>query len=133
MKSRSFSGAQLSYLEAKAMFDVAYHAKRDYDIVTDRECDRLGISTPYGILPEGHPMRVEGQRLLDQENEARTLMYAAAHRLFDWASESALAIRGTKAQKESIRQAIVSIKKMAHVEKFFIELVDISMKLDVAA
>lgn len=78
-------------------------------------------------------MMDKAQKLLDRENEARKLMYAAAHNLFDWASESALAKRGTPAQKDSIRKAITEVKQMAHVEKFFVNLVDISMKLDIAA
>jgi hypothetical protein len=56
-------------------------------------------------------------------------MREAAHNLFDWATESTLSKMGTPQQKEQIRAMVESVKKMAHVEKFFIELVDSSMRL----
>ena len=132
-KTRSFSDAQLAYMEARAFFDASYQAGRDYDKLMDLECDKLGIETPYGILPDGHPMRDHAQLLLDRENVARKLMYSAAHNLFDWAIESTLAKKGTSAQKVAIRAMVAKVKKMAHVERFFIELVDTSMKLDIYA
>lgn len=129
MKSKNFSSPQIAYLKARALYEVAYQAHRDHDKLMDAECDKLGIRTPYGILPDGHPMWVEGQRLLDLENAARTLMREAAHNLFDWATETTLAKMGTAQQKEQIRNMVASVKKMSHVEKFFIDLVDSSMRL----
>jgi hypothetical protein len=60
-------------------------------------------------------------------------MYEAAHNLFDWATESALAKHGTAKQKADIRAMVATVKNQAHVERFFKELVDASMKLDVYA
>ena|SRR5665213_833569 len=131
MKNRKFSPAQTAYMMARAAFDVAYKACRDYDKLMDAECQRMAIPTPYGILPEGHPMRAEAQRLLDRENVWRKLMYDAAHNLFDWATETTLARMGTAAQKTAIRQMVATVKKCAWVERFFIELVDSSMRLAV--
>lgn len=128
--SRTFSPAQMAYMQARALFEVCQKAYREYELRIDQECNELGIPTPYGILPEDHPMMAEAQRLLDRENEARTLMYDAARNLFDWASETTFLHRGTAKQKAEIREMIAKVKKMAHVEKFFIELVDLSMKLD---
>ena len=126
---RNFSKQQNEYMAARAYFDVAYKAYLDYEKLMDAECDKLGIATPYGILPEGHPMRIESQRLLDIENAARTKMYAAAHNLFDWATETALARHGTEKQKADIRKMVSTVKKQAFVERFWIELVDTSMRL----
>ena len=127
--TRKFSPAQNAYMLARAAFDVAYKACREHDKIMDLECDRLGIATPYGILPEGHPLMIEAQRLLDRENEFRKLMYDAAHNLFDWTTETTLAKMGTAKQKTDIRQMVATVKKCAWVERFFIELVDTSMKL----
>jgi hypothetical protein len=124
-----FSEAQTNYMIARAAFDVAYKAHRDHDKLMDAECEKLGIETPYGILPDGHPMWEEGQRLLDEENAASTLMYKASHELFDWATETTLAKMGTPEQKAQIRDMVAKVKKMAFVEKYFIELVESSMKL----
>ena len=126
---RTFSPAQNAYMLARAAFDVAYKACRDHDKLMDAECEKLGIETPYGILPEGHPLMVEAQRLLDRENEFRKLMYDAAHNLFDWATETTLTKMGTETQKTAIRQMVATVKKCAWVERFFIELVDTSMRL----
>ena len=114
---------------ARAAFDVAYKACREHDKIMDRECKRLGIPTPYGILPEGHPLMIEAQRLLDRENEFRKLMYDAAHNLFDWAAETALAKIGTEKQKKDVRAMVATVKKCAWVEQWFIELVGTSMRL----
>ena len=126
---RKLSPAQNTYAIARAAFDVAYKACREHDKAIDAECDRLGIATPYGILPEGHPMMIEAQKLLDRENEFRKLMYEAAHNLFDWATETTLEKMGTTKQKSDIRQMVATVKKCAWVERFFIELVDTSMRL----
>jgi|SRR5579859_6241991 len=122
---------QKQYAIAKAAFDQARAASNDYDKVMDAECERLGIETPYGILPEGHPMWQEGQRLLDAENVAKKAMYQAAYNLFDWATEETFKRCGTKKQHAEIRAAVEKVKKMAFVEQFFIDLVDMSMKLDI--
>jgi hypothetical protein len=126
---RNFSPAQKAYMLARAAFDVAYKACRKHDRIMDAECEKLGLETPYGILPEDHPLMIEAQRLLDRENEFRKLMYDAAHNLFDWATETALAKMGTPKQKTDIRQMVATVKKCAWVERFFIELVDTSMRL----
>jgi len=126
---RAFSPAQNAYMLARAAFDVAYKTCREHDRLMDTECEKLGLKTPYGILPEDHPLMIEAQRLLDRENEFRKLMYEAAHNLFDWATETALAKLGTPKQKTDIRQMVATVKKCAWVERFFIELVDTSMRL----
>jgi hypothetical protein len=131
--NRKFSKPQIAYMVARAAFDVVYNACRANDLLMDAECEKLGIPTPYGILPEGHPMWKEAQRLLDNETAARKLMYEAAHNLFDWATETTLAnvARATLQQKASIRSMVAEVKKKAHVEQLFIDLVDSSMRLAV--
>lgn len=126
---RTLSPAQNTYAVARAAFDVAYTACREHDKIMDLECERLGLATPYGILPEGHPLMIKAQRLLDQENEFRKLMYAAAHNLFDWATETTLAKMGTPKQKTDVRRMVATVKKCAWVEQWFIELIDTSMRL----
>lgn len=133
MANRNFSTAQTTYMLAMANYQVAHDRDLAYDNLMDAECEKLGIETPYGILPEGHPMWVEGQRLLDAENAAKDLMRQAACLLFDWATETTLAKHGTAKQKQDVRDMVAKVKKMAHVEKFWIDLVDLSMKLDLSA
>ena len=135
-----FSREQTAYMMARAAYDVDYQRSRDYDKQMDAECQRLGIPNSIdrpdvyvGMLPEGHPMWAEGQRLLDREEASRKLMYAAAHNLFDWATEITLAKCGTPAQKASIRQMVATVKPMAWVESPWQKLVDLSMHLDAAA
>lgn len=129
MTLRNFSAAQMDYMKARARFDVAHADYMDYEKLTDAECDKLGISTPYGILPVNHLMLAEAQRLLNCQNEARQQMYEAAHTLFDWATESALAKRGTPQEKKAVREMVATVKQEAYVERFFIELVDMCMHL----
>jgi len=129
MKARKFSVAQMCYVAARAAFEVARKDSRDYDVQIDAECEKLGIKTPYGILPDSHPMLPEAQRLLDVENAATKDLYAAAHALFDWATESTLARIGTPTQKAAIRAMVTAVKKKAFVEQPFIVLVDMSMQL----
>lgn len=127
--SRSFSKQQMAYMAARAAFDVAYRASREYDKVMDAECEKLGIETPYGILPEGHPMWEKAQQLLDAENAAKELMYKAAHSLFDWATSETFKRCGTPAQHKAISEAVSKVKQMAFVEKHFEDLVDMSLRL----
>jgi hypothetical protein len=127
--NRDFSKAQLNYATARAAFDVAYSAARKYDLAMDAECEKLGIETPYGILPDGHPMWDRAQQLLNAENEAKELMYKAAHQLFDWATSETFKRCGTPAQHEQIMEMVAKVKKMAFVEKPFEELVSMSMRL----
>ena len=131
MKKQRFSREQTAYMMARAAFDVDYKRARDYDKLTDAECDKLGIPTPYGILPEGHPMMVEAQRLLDRETASKDLMHAAARNLFEWATETTLAQHGTEAQKASIRQIVKTVAPMCWVESLWQKLVDLSMHLAV--
>ncbi|HET7215816.1 MAG TPA: hypothetical protein VFL79_19660, partial [Terriglobia bacterium] len=118
MKNR-FSKQQMNYAAAKAIFDVAYEESRKYDRLMDAECEKLGIPTPYGILPEGHPMRQHAQELLDKENAAKELMYTAARDLFDWATSETFKHCGTPAQQAEINSAVAKVKKMAWVEQPF--------------
>ena len=129
MKSSKFSAQQLAYAAARARFDAAYQASQDYDKLMDAECEKLGIETPYGILPEGHAMWTEAQRLLDAQNAASKAMYAAAHQLFDWATSETFKHCGTTQQHTDIRAAVAKVKEMAWVEKHFIELLDMSLRL----
>jgi hypothetical protein len=78
-------------------------------------------------------MWAEAQRLLDEDNAAKKLMMDSAHNLFNWATEATLAKMGTETQKTQIRAMVASVKKCAFVEKHFIDLVDMSMRLTVAA
>jgi hypothetical protein len=131
MSKRNFSPAQLRYIIAKAAFETVRDERRAHDLIVDAECERLGINTPFGILPEGSPLRLKSRALFDAENAARKVMYEAAFELFGWATETALAKIGTEMQKAAIRNAVALVKKMAFVEKPFIELVDISLRLTV--
>lgn len=124
-----FSKPQQAYMLARAYYDVVYNAHLAYGRKMDVECDKLGIPTPYGILPEGHPMWAEAQKLLDRENAAKKLMYDAAHNLIDWAIDSTLARCGTAKQKSDIRAMAAKVKTMCHVEQLWIDLVDCSMRL----
>jgi hypothetical protein len=129
--ARKFSPAQLRYMEARAAFDVAYQAHRAHEKLMDEEGERLGIPGPFAILPDGHPMWVDGQRLLDIENAMRREMHAAANAMFDWALDATfLSVGGTPEQTREIRASFEKIKKMAHVEKFWIEAVDLTLKLN---
>jgi hypothetical protein len=123
------STQQIAYLAAKVVFDAAHSACRKYDKLMDSECEKLGIETPYGILPEGHPMWPESQRLLDEENAAKELMYKAAHDLFDWATSETFKRCGTPQQHADILSAVEKVKKMAFVEKHFEDLVSMSLRL----
>jgi hypothetical protein len=127
--SRNLSKQQITYVAARVVFDAAYSASREYDKVMDTECERLGIETPYGILPEGHAMWAKAQQLLDKENETKTAMYKAAHDLFDWATSETFKRCGTTQQHKEITDAVNQVKKMAFVEKHFEELVDMSLRL----
>lgn len=126
---RKLSTQQMNYIKARALFDVAYKAHLDYDKLMDAECEKLGIETPYGILPDGHPMWIRGQELLDAENAAKKLMYQAASELFDWATSETFKRVGTPQQHKDIMEAVEQVKKMAFVQQPFIDLVDMSMRL----
>jgi N-formylglutamate amidohydrolase len=129
MKNRQFSIEQMTYIQARALFEVTRSACRKYDAIMDAECEKLGLATPYGILPDGHAMRAEAQRLLDEDNAAKKIMVDAAHNLFDWATETTMAKMGTETQKVQIRAMVATVKKCAFVEKPFEQLVDMSMRL----
>ena len=132
MKTKRFSREQIAYAAAKALHTIEYQKARDYDKVCDQEGERLGLETPYAILPEGHPMAMEAQLLLDRENAAKDLLYKAAHNLFDWATETTLTKIGTESQKADIRSMVATVKKQAYCETNFEELVDLSMRLKAA-
>ncbi len=128
-KNREFSAEQLRYMAARVAFDAAFEASRAYDKEMDAEGERLGLSVPYAILPEGHAMHATAQALLDTENAARAEMYAAANALFDWATETTFKHCGTEKQNQEIRATVAEVKKMAWVQEHWKELVDLSMKL----
>ena len=123
------SAAQISYVAARAAYDVAHREYLTHGEQIDIEGERLGLDTPYCILPPAHPLMIEGQRLLDIENERKRAMYAAAARLFDWASETVLTKMGTPQQKAEIRECVAKVKVMAYVERPFEDLVKISLQL----
>jgi hypothetical protein len=123
------SKPQYAYAQALAAFDAAHKSHLEYGKLMDAECERLGIATPFGVLPEGHPMWAQAQALLDAENALSTLMYEAAHNLFEWATEITLAKMGTEKQKADIRAMVAAVKKKSWVERPFQELVDLSMRL----
>lgn len=127
--NRKLSTQQIKYVAAKVVFDAAYKAARAYDEIMDDECEKLGIATPYGILPEGHPMWIKAQQLLDKENETKAVMYAAAHDLFDWATSETFKRCGTPQQHKDINDAVDKVKNMAFVEQPFEELVSMSLRL----
>lgn len=122
----------MAYAQAKALHTVCYQRCRAHDEVMDKEGDRLGLPTPYAILPEDHPLMAEAQRLLNAEMAANKILYQAAHNLFDWATETTLARCGTPAQAADVRKMVATVKEMAYVEQPFEELVDISMRLKAA-
>lgn len=124
-----FSEPQLDYARARVIFDMCYKAARDYDRLMDAEATKLGLPTPFAILPEGHPMMAEAQRLLDMETAAKKLMYLQANALFDWALVETFAHTGTPKQHAAIREAVIKVKEMAWVEAPWIEMVDLSMRL----
>jgi hypothetical protein len=126
---RKFSQAQEHYLAAKVIYDATHEQFMDQQKAIDVECEKLGIETPYGILPVEHPLMIQGQALLDAENVAKDAMYAAAFILFDWAIETTLSHVGTEAQKATTRAFACTVKKMAFVEQPFIDLVNLSLQL----
>lgn len=128
-RKMKLSGAQLNYVAKRAAYDVAHREYLANSDKIDAEGERLGLETPYCILPEDHPLMIEGQRLLDIENEHKRAMYAAAAALFDWASETVLTKMGTPQQKTEIRDAVAKVKTMAYVERPFEDLVKISLQL----
>lgn len=95
----------------------------------DKEGERLGLPVPFAILPNDHPMWVRGQELLDAENAALRDMRAAANAMFDWALDETLGRCGTPEQKRNIREQFETIKKMAHVQKIWIDAVTIALRL----
>ncbi len=130
-RTRPYSPAQRAYLAAKISFDVA---DRDYlanNELMDAEGARLGLATPFCVLPDGHPMRAEAQRLLDRRCERLDAMRDASNALFDWALETVFVktAPGSR-QKNAISSAVARVKNMAHVEAFHREMVDICMKLE---
>jgi hypothetical protein len=127
--TRKFSAAQMAYMVARATFEVADSDCRANSREIDAECERLGLEFPYGILPEDHPLMVEGQRLLDIYNAALNLMREAAGAMFDWSLTTTFAKHGTAEQQKTIREGVERVKKMAHVEKFHQQMVDLSLKL----
>jgi len=106
------SKPQQAYILARAYYDAAYKEHVDYGRLMDMECEKLGIATPYGILPPEHPMWPKAQKLLDRENAAKKLMYEAANNLFDWAVETTLARCGTVDQKAEIRAMVEKVKAL---------------------
>lgn len=126
---KTFSQQQLNYATARAAFDVAYAESRKYDLAMDAECEKLGIPTPYGILPEGHQMWGRAQHLLDIENATKELMYKAAHDLFDWATSETFKRCGTPQQQTDILEMVAKVKCMAFVQEPFEKLVRLSMQL----
>jgi hypothetical protein len=131
-RKHQLTPSQNAYAMAKACHTVCKNRHDAYNLLIDAEAERLGIPGPYAILPEGHPMWVEAQRLLDLETAANKLLYAAAHNLFDWATEATLAKCGTPGQHAGIRRMVATVKEMAYVEQPFEELVDMSMRLRAA-
>ncbi len=131
--ARHFSQEQKAYMAAKAFYEMQYKAARDYDLVMDAECERLGIETPFGILPEGHPLLPQAQVNLNNESAAREILYRAGHNLFDWATETTLTKMGTPSQKQSFRNMVARVKEMAHVETHYEEMVKLCMSLDTTA
>ncbi len=132
-----FSREQLAYAAAKAAHEVARKRCKENQERLNAEAARLGpdclypgTGYPYCSLKDRtHPLSIEAQAFLDVEAAATAVMYAAAHALFDWATETALAKYGTAAQKESIRAMVATVKEQAFVESEFEELVALSMRL----
>ena len=71
----------------------------------------------------------DGDRSVDTLN----LMRDAAFGLFDWATDTTLAKHGTPAQQKAVREAVAKVKHMSTVQQHWISLVDLCMKLEVAA
>ena len=66
---------------------------------------------------------------MDEQNAALKIMHEAANALFDWGLAKCFAKHGTAKQQAEIKAAVEQIKKKAHVEKLFIQLVETNMKL----
>ena len=69
----------------------------------------------------------------DRSADTLNLMRDAAFGLFDWATDTTLAKHGTPAQQKAVRQAVAKVKTMTTVQRHWIALVDLCMKLEVAA
>lgn len=69
----------------------------------------------------------------DRSADTLNLMRDAAFGLFDWATDTTLAKHGTPAQQKAVREAVAKVKRMTTVQRHWIALVDICMKLAVAA
>lgn len=69
----------------------------------------------------------------DRSADTLNLMRDAAFGLFDWATDTTLAKHGTPAQQKAVREAVAKVKTMTTVQRHWIALVDLCMKLEVAA
>jgi hypothetical protein len=69
----------------------------------------------------------------DSSADTLNLMRDAAFGLFDWATDTTLAKHGTPAEQKAVREAVAKVKTMTTVQRHWIALVDLCMKLEVAA
>lgn len=69
----------------------------------------------------------------DRSADTLNLMRDAAFGLFDWATDTTLAKHGTPAEQKAVREAVAKVKTMTTVQRHWIALVDLCMKLEVAA
>lgn len=65
--------------------------------------------------------------------ETVNLLKQAACQMFDWAADTTLAKHGTPAEQKAVRKAVAKVKTMTTVQRHWIALVDLCMKLEVAA
>ena len=69
----------------------------------------------------------------DRSADTLNLMRDAAFGLFDWATDTTLAKHGTPAEQKAVRESVAKVKTMTTVQRHWIALVDLCMKLEVAA